>query len=157
MRSTATLFWRLLALLLAMLLLPGCASLMADRDPPAVSVENIRSLPSSEGGGPRFEIVLRVANPNKEALDIVGISYNIDILDHTLVTGVTNEVPRIDAYSEQTVTLEAGVNLFQLLRLLGDLGQAPSEALDYRFEAKIDFKGLVPTQRVTETGSLALN
>ncbi|WP_116364189.1 LEA type 2 family protein [Parahaliea mediterranea] len=142
--------------LAALLLAGGCASLIADMDPPAVTVENVRALPSQEAG-PRFEITLRVANPNKQALDIAGISYTIDILDHELVSGVTNQVPRIEAYSEQTVKLQAGVHLFQMLRLLADLGRSQGEALDYRFAAKIDFNGFVPTQRVEETGSLRLN
>lgn len=148
-------FYRNLALLLAALTLAGCASLMAERDPPVVSVENIRSLPS-QGEGPRFEIVLRVANPNKEALDIAGISYSIDIQGHSLVSGVTNQVPRIAGYTEETVTLNAGVNLIEVLRLLGNLGQARGDALEYTFAAKIDFEGFLPTQRVTETGTLAL-
>lgn len=156
MTPFTALFRNLAALVLMALSLSGCASLMAERDPPVVSVENIRSLPNS-GDGPRFEIVLRVANPNKEALDIAGISYSIDIQDRSLVTGVTNDVPRIEAYSEQTVTLNAGVNLIQVLRLLGDLGRTRSDALEYTFAAKIDFKGFIPTQRVKETGSLSLN
>ncbi|MFN2165208.1 MAG: LEA type 2 family protein [Anaerolineae bacterium] len=125
-------------------------------DPPTVSVEKVNALPSRDAG-PRFEITLRVTNPNKQPLDIAGISYSIDILDRELVTGVTNEVPRIEAYSEQTVTLEAGVNLFQVLRLLADLGRHEGDQLDYRFAAKIDFDGFVPTQRVEETGTLRLN
>lgn len=156
MKTAAACLVRLGVLLCALSMLSACASLMGDRDPPTVSVENVRSLPG-EGSAPRFEITLRIANPNKEALDIAGISYSIDILDHSLVTGVTNQVPHIDAYSEQTVTLEAGVNLFQLLRLLADLGRQRSEALDYRFAAKIDFRGFVPTQRVEETGRITLN
>jgi LEA14-like dessication related protein len=141
---------------LALLLSAGCASLVADLDPPTVSVEKVNALPSQDSG-PRFEITLRVTNPNKQPLDIAGISYSIDILDRELVTGVTNEVPRIEAYSEQTVTLEAGVNLFQVLRLLADLGRHEGDQLDYRFAAKIDFNGFVPTQRVEETGTLRLN
>lgn len=143
-------------LLFSLLALGGCASLLAERDPPKVMVENVRALPNS-GGGPRFEIVLRIANPNKTPLDIAGISYSVDVLEHEVVNGVSKDVPRIDAYSEQTVRLEAGVNLFQLLRLLAQMGQSTSEALDYRFSAKIDFVGFVPTQRIEETGSLALN
>ncbi|TXS93027.1 hypothetical protein FV139_13840 [Parahaliea maris] len=141
---------------MVLLLTGACASLMSDMDPPTVSVDNVRSLPARDSG-PRFEITLRVANPNKQALDIVGISYTIDILDRELVSGVTNEVPRIEPYAEETVKLEAGINLFEMLRLLAELGQKQGDTLDYRFAAKIDFKGLLPTQRVEERGSLSLN
>ncbi len=133
----------------------GCSTLVSDMDPPKVTMDSFRSLPS-DSGAPRFEIKLRVQNPNKEPLDIVGISYGIEILNRELVSGVTNDVPRIEAYSEDVVTLEASLQMFELLRLLAGLGAAPADELDYRFSAKIDFRGLVPTQRVEETGQINL-
>jgi LEA14-like dessication related protein len=135
--------------------LAGCATLSPEFDPPRVTVESVQALPS-EGIGPRFEIRLRVINPNTQALDIAGIGYSIELLGKELISGVTNDVPRIEGYTEETVTLESGVNMFQLVRLLTSLGRQQSEALEYRFAAKIDFNGLVPTQWVEETGTLSL-
>lgn len=137
----------------ALALTAGCASVMPDMDPPKVSVESVESAPS-EGGAPRFRIRLRVVNPNTEALDIAGISYGIEIMDQEVVTGVSNDVPVIDGYSEGVVTLDAGLQLFQLMKLLTSLGKSQGEPLEYKFVAKIDFRGLVPTQRIEETGQL---
>lgn len=137
------------------LLVGGCASLSPDFDPPKVTVESVESLPGATGG-PRFGIKLRVTNPNTQALDIAGISYTIAIMGKELINGVTNDVPVIEGYSEEMMTLEAGINMFQLLRLLAGLGKNSSDALEYRFSAKIDFNGFVPTQRVEETGVLNL-
>jgi LEA14-like dessication related protein len=145
----------LFRLLLLCLLLSGCAGLTPDMDPPRVTVESFRSLPS-ENIGPRFEIKLRVANPNKQSLDIVGISYTIAVLDREVISGVTNEVPLLEPYSEEVVTLEAGINMFQFLRLLSSLGREPTDSLAYKFAAKIDFNGFIPTQRVEEEGEFAL-
>ena len=136
-------------------LLTGCASIAPQLDPPKVSIESFKSLPSS-GGAPRFEIKLRVANPNKQTLDIAGISYSVELLGKEVISGVTNDVPTIEGYSEEVVTLEAGLQLFQLLRLLSGLGRTQADALDYRFSAKIDFNGFVPTQRIEETGEITL-
>jgi LEA14-like dessication related protein len=138
-----------------LLLLSGCASLKPEIDPPKVTIESFNSLPS-ESGAPRFEIKLRVANPNKQTLDIAGISYSVELLGRELISGVTNDVPTIEGYSEEVVTLEAGLQLFQLLRLLTSLGRSPGEELEYRFSAKIDFNGFVPTQRIEETGVINL-
>lgn len=143
------------ALLLCVALLGGCASIVPDLDPPKVTVESFDSLPS-ETGAPRFQIKLRVTNPNKQTLDIAGISYSIEIMDKELISGVTNDVPVIEGYSEEVVTLEAGLQLFQLLRLLAGLGRTPTDSLEYRFAAKIDFNGFVPTQRIEETGEITL-
>ncbi len=138
-----------------LVLLTGCASIIPQLDPPKVSIESFTSLPSP-GGAPRFEIKLRVANPNKQTLDIAGISYSVELLGREVISGVTNDVPTIEGYSEEIVTLEAGLQLFQLLRLLSDLGGTQADALDYRFSAKIDFNGFVPTQRIEETGEITL-
>jgi LEA14-like dessication related protein len=141
--------------LLFLITLSGCASIQPDLDPPKVSLESFKSLPS-ETGAPRFEIKLRVANPNKQTLDIAGISYSIELLGKELISGVTNEVPVIEAYTEEVITLEAGLQLFQLLRLLASLGQTQADTLDYRFLAKIDFNGFIPTQRIEEAGQITL-
>jgi LEA14-like dessication related protein len=146
---------RLPACIFLFLMLGACASLQPEIDPPKVSLESFKALPS-QGGAPRFEIKLRIANPNKQTFDIAGISYGVEIQGQELISGVTNDVPFIEAYSEEVVTLEAGLQLFHLLRLLASLGMEPTDALEYRFLGKIDFKGFVPTQRVEETGTISL-
>ena len=138
------------------LLVVGCASLQPEIDPPKISLESFNPLPSS-GGAPRFEIKLRIANPNNQRFDIAGISYGVEIQGKELISGVTNDVPVLEPYSEAMVTMEAGLQLFQLLRLLTSLGKDMSDSLEYRFSAKIDFNGFVPTQRVEETGTFTLN
>ncbi len=129
----------------------------ATRDRPAEGVPwRVSRHCRPQGGAPRFEIKLRIANPNKQTFDIAGISYGVEIQGQELISGVTNDVPVIEAYSEEVVTLEAGLQLFHLLRLLASLGMEPTDALEYRFLGKIDFKGFVPTQRVEETGTISL-
>jgi len=145
----------LISLLILSAFLSGCASLRPDFDPPKVTVESVKSIPS-EDIGPRFEIKLRVVNPNNQILDVAGISYTIDFLDRELVSGVTSEIPVIEAYSEEVVTLEAGINMFQILRVLTGIGKSTLEEFEYRFTAKIDFNGFIPTQRVEEVGVLSL-
>lgn len=145
------------ALLVVFALLSGCATMSPDIDPPKVTLDSFNSLPS-DSVGPRFEVKLRIQNPNKQSLDIAGISYAIELMGQEVISGVTNEVPLIEGYSEEVVTLQAGLQLFQLLKLLAGLGQAQTvtEELNYRFTAKIDFNGFVPTQRIEETGEITL-
>lgn len=141
---------------LALALLVGCASLTPELDPPKISVLSVKSL-RSDAGGPRFEIKLRVLNPNTQTLDIAGISYSVVLLDKELITGVTNDVSPIPGYSEGVVTLNAELQLLELVRLVTSLGSAGSKPLAYRFTAKIDFNGFIPTQRIEETGEIKLN
>jgi hypothetical protein len=145
-----------IALFLSLVTLVGCASLAPALDPPKISLMSLRNLPS-EGGAPRFEIKLKIINPNKQSLDIAGISYSIALLDKELVTGVTRDVPPIEAYGEGIVTLNADVQLLQLLRLVATMGTTRSEPLVYRFSAKIDFIGFMRTQRLEESGEITIN
>ena len=147
-QSVAVMFW--------LLMLSACATLTSDVDPPKVTMESFRSI-ASESGTPRFEIKLRVTNPNKQPLDVAGIGYSVEIQGKELVSGVTNDVPLVEAYSEEVVTLEASLQLFQLLRLVTSLATVESAALAYRFSAKIDFRGFTPTQRIEETGTISLD
>ena len=124
--------------------------------PPKISLVSFKSLPGNSAA-PRFEIKLRIINPNKQALDIAGISYSVELLDKELITGVANDVAPIAGYGEGVVTLEAGLQLLELLRLMASLGSAGSEPLAYRFSAKIDFNGFIPTQRVEESGEISLD
>jgi len=142
--------------ILAVILLAGCASLAPELDPPKISVLSFKSLPS-DGGAPQFEIKLRVLNPNKQTLDIAGISYSVAFIDKELITGVTNDVSPIAGYGEGVVTLNAELQLLELVRLVTSLGSTGSKPLAYRFSAKIDFNGFIPTQRIEETGEIKLN
>ena len=81
----------------------------------------------------------------------------MEIQGKELISGVTNEVPVLAAYFEEVVTLDAGLQGFQLVRLLAGAGKVAGDSLDYRFTAKVDFNGFVPTQWVEETGSFTLN
>lgn len=146
---------QLLFVLLMAFGLNGCATFYGDMDPPSISIEDVSAVPS-DSGVPRFEVVLNVVNPNKRALNIAGIAYSLEILGKELVMGVTDDVPRIGGYSEEKVTLLAGVQLVGILRLMAALGTTPGEEVDYRFSAKIDFEGFLPTQRVEETGKISL-
>lgn len=144
-------------LVLSLTLAGGCASLYGDKDPPAISMESFRTVASEDSAIPRFEVTLRVANPNKTALKIAGIAYSIEILGKELIMGVTDDVPVIEPYSEEIVKLEAGLQVVGILRLMASLGTTPKEALDYRFSAKIDFEGFMPTQRIEKTGKINLD
>ena len=145
----------LATLLVCSFLVAGCAGLTTSMDPPNVSLESFSSAPS-EGGGPRFLIKLRVQNPNEQQLDITGVAYSIALAGKEVITGVSKDIPVIAGYSEGIVTLEAGLNLIQVLRLVASLGQTDIQNFTYRFTAKIDFSGLVPTQRVEEVGQISL-
>ena len=109
---------RVARLLPVLLLLCGCAGLEQELDPPRISIDGFRNLPG-QGAGPRFEVDLRIQNPNERPLDIAGIAYEIALQDVPLISGVSNEVPLVGGYAEEVVTLQSGLDTTAELPVLG--------------------------------------
>jgi hypothetical protein len=155
-RYAVTRGFRHFAVLLAGLLLASCATMSPDYEEPTVTLSSFRALPS-EGMAPAFEIGLRVINPNAQTLALAGVVYTISIQGHELVKGVGKDFPPIEGYSQQDLLLTASANLLAGIRFIGDMMQAPTDELEYRFEAKLDLQGLYPSIRVSERGTFSLN
>lgn len=138
-----------------LLLFAGCANLQSEFKQPVVSVTSLRVLPS-EGLAPRFEIGLHIANPNRYALTLAGISYTISLEGHRILTGVANDLPGIAAYGEGEITLLATTDVFNSISLLADLLQQPRDSFSYELVAELDLGGIYPIQYVNKSGQLSL-
>ena len=147
---------RLLVLHLVMLLcIGGCATLPSDFKQPGVSVLSVtpRIL---DGAAPEFDIVLRVTNPNRKALDIVGLSYTIDLVGNRVIEGVASDLPEIAPYGEADVKLSATADLFGGIRVLSRLLTSPDEPVDFEFNAEIDIGTFYPMINVNRAGVISL-
>ena len=145
-----------LLLIFAAATLAGCAGMRPGYETPTVTVSSFRTLPS-ESMVPSFEIGLRVINPNREALELKGVSYTVRLEGHELIKGVGNELPVIDGYGEGDLTLTATANLFAGIRLISDLMRKQRDTFTYEFEAKLDIGTFRPAIRVTDTGEISLS
>jgi len=105
---------------------------------------------------PEFDILLRVTNPNRRALEIAGLSYEVRLAGSKVVDGVASELPRIEAYGEAEVMLRAHANLLGSLDLLARLMDDPGAPVDYEFTAEIDIGAFYPTVRVSRSGVVRL-
>jgi LEA14-like dessication related protein len=150
-RLLATASW-----LIAVVFMQGCANLQSDFETPSVQLVSLQALPAN-GLEQRFTMGLRVANPNGLALNLVGMSYSIELEGFKLVTGVSNDIPSIAAYGEGLVNVEASVSLIDGVRLINGLLSKPQSELNYKIGAKLDtglpFIGKIP---VTDTGVINL-
>jgi len=134
-------------------LLVGCASLSSDFEKPQVQLVSFKPL-AAEGFEQRFEIRLRILNPNNSDLNIQGMSYHFSLNDHKLVSGVSNEIPNIPAYGEGVVLLNGSTNLISGGRFIFDLLQGNKDTLTYDLEAKIDVGAFIPSIKIVENGVL---
>lgn len=142
-------------LMVFMLLLGGCVSIPDDFKDPGVSLKSITPRVSA-GIAPEFDIVLRVTNPNRIALEVKGLTYTVHIKGNKVIDGLANEIPQIPAYGESDVRLLARADLFGGIALLADLMNSAGEPVDYEFNAEVDVGTFYPMITVQKAGQFSL-
>jgi LEA14-like dessication related protein len=143
------------ALIIATLLLSACVSLPQDFREPGVTLVSItpqiRNL-----FAPEFDVVLRVTNPNRKAIEIAGLSYSLQLQGIRMVQGVATDFPEIPAYGEADFTLSATADLAAGLNLIGDLMQQSSGEVEFEFNADLDLGSFYPMVKIQRLGSISL-
>ncbi len=155
--ASPTRLLRLGLLLPLMLLLAACAPYGPSFEPPSVRVVGVRPL-ESDTLAPRFEITLRVLNPNAKPLALRGLSYDLTLDDFDVVEGVASDLPEVPGYGEVDVRLAATVSVVEGLRFVtGILRESRVEDVTWRLRARLDVGGLLGPIRIEERGELRLN
>lgn len=132
----------------------GCTSLRPDFEAPSVGVTSFKPL-ASESLTPRFEIGMRVVNPNATKLSLRGMSYKIFLNDYEVVEGASNELPVVPAYGEAEFKVIATVSLIEGIRFVNDLLQNATGQVAYRLQTKLDIGAMAPAIRIEKTGSFS--
>ena len=121
-------------------------------DTPTVELLSIKPLPS-RGMEARFEITLRVVNPNSGALKIEGLYYELAVQGKDIVDGTSNQTVTIDAYSEGLIILEARAGMFGAFGLLRELMKNPPDSgFSYELKTKISLSGYPIPIRIKKVG-----
>lgn len=133
--------------------LAACVTTSSDFEEPSLTVTSF--IPkNSDSISPRFEIVLHITNPNRDPLELQGLSYTIHLEGNKVMSGVANDLPTIEPYGEADVKLEATANLFGGFQLLTGLMNQNKEHIEYEFNAKLDVGAFKPMIRVNQKGQL---
>jgi len=141
--------------MLLLFLFPACAALQPVFETPEVQVTSFKVLPS-DTLAPRFEIGLHVINPNMLALKLVGLTYNVELEGHRILSGVSNDLPVIDGYGEGDVVLQVAADLVSSLGLLTDLMTRPRETVTYDLNARLNVGAFMPSINIVKTGKISL-
>ena len=137
----------------ATLLFVGCATLSPDFEEPSLQINSIRLI-NFDGLTPQFEIDLHIVNPNRDALELKGLSYTLSLADKRIVSGATSDLPVVAAYGEADFKIDARVSLLDGLQLLSKLMNESQENLVYEFNAKLDLGSFYPTIPIKREGLL---
>ena len=135
------------------LFLTACVSTPSDFEEPSVTVTSFNSK-TTTSVSPQFEIVLHITNPNREPLELEGISYTIHLEGNKIISGVANDLPTIEPYGEAEVKLNATANLLAGFQLLTGLMSEHKEHIEYEFIARLDVGMFRPRIEVSKKGTL---
>jgi LEA14-like dessication related protein len=139
--------------------LSGCASLFGG-DPLRVSVAGIEPA-DSQGMEMRFNLKLRVQNPNESAINFDGVSVDLELNGKPFASGVSNASGNVPRYGETVVSVPLTVPAFAAVRqafaLAGAVqpGAAQSGQIPYMLRGKLA-AGLTGTTRFVDQGTLNL-
>ena len=145
---------RLFLLYVAALAMTGCAS-MPHSDPLQVTVAGIEGVPG-EGMEFRMLVKLRVQNPNQTPIEFSGVYLQLDVLDKTFATGVSDESGTVPGFGETVIAVPVTVSALRMVRqVVGMLDGQPVDQIRYEMSGKLD-GGLFNTHRFESKGEFAL-
>ena len=136
--------------------LSSCALIGPAYEKPQMQLVTIQRL-SSSGFDQRFRVGLNIINPNHSALRVSGMSYALTINGEKVLTGVSGKIPKIAAYSEARIDVEASTNMFSGLKLLASLLKTPQKAIHYELVAKLRMAWWPIPIKVVESGDMNLS
>jgi LEA14-like dessication related protein len=143
---------RPLLLLLLACVLGGCAGL-APRDPLRIDLVGLEPLPA-QGMEVRFAVVLRVQNPNDNAVDFDGLSVELDVNDRPLASGVSDQAGQLPRYGEALLRVPLSISAFSVMRQAwAAAGYQNGRDLPYELRGKLG-GGLFGTSRFRDAGTL---
>jgi len=129
------------------LVLAACAPI-DKAEPPEVSLADIKLLP----GGlfeQKFQLELRVTNPNNFDLPLEGLSFKLALNDKPFAQGVSNESVTVPRLGEARIPVVASTTVLDIMQQVLSLGRRAD--LTYRLEGMAHLKGLtrrsVPYER----------
>jgi LEA14-like dessication related protein len=125
-------------ILLAVLMITGCAGVGKQLEPPRISLANIR-VQEVSGLETAFEIQMRVFNANDIDLNVKGISAELEINGQPFATGVSNTPVEIPSFGTGLVSVTVYSSVIKIFK--SAYGLKDSEALKYRLTGKVRVSG----------------
>lgn len=136
------------------LALNGCAGLFGN-DPVRVSVAGIDPI-ASQGLEMRFNLKLRVQNPNDSAVSFNGVSLDLELNGKPFASGVSDEAGTVPRFGETVVNVPLTVPAFTAVRqAFAFAGATQSGQIPYILRGKLA-GGLTGTTRFVDQGALSL-
>lgn len=120
--------------LILVLACAACSTMPRDFEPPKVSIANImpKDMTLMEQ---RFEVQLRIQNPNNVELGINGARFDIELNGKEFGSGMSGEKIRIPRFGSEVMTGEVITGLGSMLRQIQGLSSGETK-VQYRLKGK---------------------
>lgn len=135
LRQSVSLFSRLL---LGMLLLVGCVGLGKKMEPPRITLTNIqvKEIMILESV---LHIYLRVVNPNDVAIDIKGLSCELELNNKHFASGVTNQGIKVSSFDTAVIPITVYSSVLDLAKGLFDASK--KHIMKYKLKGRLHLGG----------------
>lgn len=137
------------------LLASACVPAPVSMQPPQVTLAGI-SLVSIDLLEQRYEIRLRVQNPNRFDFVIEGMQYQVEINDKIFARGLSNRTLSIPRNGMRTLSVEAISTLADVLRQLQATEQTGPEVLRYRVSGTLTLRHQASDVAFDHRGEISL-
>ncbi|SDY86721.1 LEA type 2 family protein [Nitrosomonas sp. Nm33] len=129
-------------------LVVGCTQLGGIKQNPSISLADIELV---ELGllEQRFNLKLRIQNPNDIALRINGMTFDVELNGVDFAKGLSDQVVTVPRLGEKVMEVKATSTLGTLWKQLGELEKSSREKVEYRLSGRLFLEGLgsVPFER----------
>ncbi|MEW8359941.1 MAG: LEA type 2 family protein [Candidatus Thiodiazotropha sp.] len=146
--STIMLFYLLL-------ILSGCASLQPREERIRVTIADLSPLESTLMEQ-RYLLKIRLQNRSKEALNIDGMSFDLDLNGRRFASGVSNQKASIPGFSESMLEVKVSSTVFGLIRQFSALQDQADGSFDYRISGSLSSPDSMLTLPFSEEGEFNL-
>jgi len=82
----------------------------------------------------RFDVKLRIQNPNDQELSINGIRFDIQLNEHEFASGMSGQHVAVPRFGSQLVDVEVFTTLASFLRQIRDLTKREGQHVSYRLK-----------------------
>ena len=136
MTTKQNLIAKIILLLYCTATLTACSLFGGYQETPHVSLVGIQPI---EMGllEQRYELQLRILNPNDKEIPVKGLSYSIEINGHEFAYGVSRQPVTIPPFSEALLDVEVVSNLLNVMQQFQKISGESSNSLKYRLRGKI--------------------
>ena len=117
----------------------ACATVPRDIEPPKISIANIapKDVAVFEQ---RFDVQLRIQNPNDQELGINGLRFDLELNDKEFGNGMSGQQVKVPRFGSEVVNVEVITSLGSFLRQIQDLNTSGAGKLRYGLKGIVFFE-----------------